>query len=230
MPAGQQQLHRNPAGMGTGINRSPRLYHGDVNPAPRVQPTVAPKVETTTTPEQRVLRPGAGRDRTGARDWRNRVGAGNDWRKRNNRGNDQAQNDNELRRRHGGDGHHNWHHDWDHNHHHRDWWRNHYDRFVLFGGGYYYWDAGFWYPAYGYDPYFSTYVYDAPIYGSDSLSPAEVMSSVQTELARLGYYNGPIDGTYGPLTREALLQYQQSAGLEVTGLLDQPTLESLGLY
>src|SRR3954447_4778997 len=80
MPAGQQQLHRNPAGMGTGINRSPRLYHGDVNPAPRVQPTVAPKVETTTTPEQRVLRPGAGRDRTGARDWRNRVGAGNDWR------------------------------------------------------------------------------------------------------------------------------------------------------
>ena len=41
-----------------------------------------------------------------------------------------------------------------HTHHDRHWWRSHYNTtFVLFGGGYYYWDAGYWYPAYGYNPY-----------------------------------------------------------------------------
>ena len=53
---------------------------------------------------------------------------------------------------------------WDRTHHDRAWWRSHYNRFAVFGGGYYYWNTGYWYPAYGYDPYFSTYSYDAPIY------------------------------------------------------------------
>ncbi|MBA2743539.1 MAG: peptidoglycan-binding protein, partial [Chthoniobacterales bacterium] len=123
-----------------------------------------------------------------------------------------------------------WHRDWDRTHHHRDWWRNHYTRFVLFCGGYYYWDAGFWFPAYGYDPYFSTYAYDAPIYGYNDLSPEQVMANVQAELSRLGYYQGAIDGAYGPQTREALLSYQQESGLPITGILDQATLESLGMY
>ncbi len=123
-----------------------------------------------------------------------------------------------------------WHHgDWDRHHHDRNWWRNHYTRFVIFGGGYYYWNSGFWYPAYGYDPYFSTYAYDAPIYGSNDLSPEQVMANVQTELARRGYYYGAIDGTYGPETREALLRYQQAYGLALTGMLDQATLESIGI-
>jgi hypothetical protein len=143
-------------------------------------------------------------------DWHNRTGSGNrDWRD------------------HGG-GHGGWHHDWDRHSHHCDWWRSRYSRFAFFGGGYYYWDAGFWYPAYGYDPSYTTYAYDAPIYGYNDQSPADVMVSVQQELARRGFYYGAIDGTYGPLTRSALLNYQQSVGLASTGVLDQPTLASLG--
>jgi len=101
---------------------------------------------------------------------------------------------------------------------------------VLFGGGYYYWNSGFWYPAYGYDPYFNSYAYDAPIYGYNDLPPEQVMANVQAELSRLGYYHGAIDGTYGPQTRAALLSYQQAYGLPVTGMLDQATVESLGMY
>lgn len=197
---------------------------------------------TATVPEQQ---PGVAaavpNDRNGARDWRsrgtdtignnwrNRTGnGGQDWRNRN--GNDQASNrDGTTNGNRDGHHHREWHHDWDRNHHDRGWWRNHYTRFALFGGGYYYWDAGFWYPAYGYDPFYSSYVYEAPIYGYNSLPPGEVMAAVQEELARRGYYYGAIDGTYGPLTREALLRYQQSVGLANTGLLDQPTLESLGI-
>ena len=39
--------------------------------------------------------------------------------------------------------------------HNRNWWvaRYPHSRFVLFGGGYYYWWNGYWYPAYGYSPY-----------------------------------------------------------------------------
>ena len=70
------------------------------------------------------------------------------------------------------------------------WWRSNYSRFALFGGGYYYWDSGYWYPAYGYDPYFSTYVYDAPIYGYNDLEPGQVIASVQAELQRRGYDPG----------------------------------------
>ena len=54
--------------------------------------------------------------------------------------------------------------------HNRDWWRRNYNRFALCGGGYYYWNSGWWYPAYGYDPYFSTYAYDAPIYSYNGLA------------------------------------------------------------
>ena len=123
----------------------------------------------------------------------------------------------------------NHHGNWDRNHHHRDWWRSRYNRFALFGGGYYYWNSGYWYPAYGYDPYFSTYSYDAPIYGYNDLDPGQVVASVQTELQNRGYNPGAVDGTYGPATRRALLDYQRDSGLPVTGEIDSDTLGSLGL-
>ena len=132
-----------------------------------------------------------------------------------------------------GNGNGNWagnhHGNWDRNQHHRDWWRSRYNRFALFGGGYYYWNSGYWYPAYGYDPYFSTYSYDAPIYSYNDLDPGQVVASVQTELQRLGYNPGAVDGTYGPATRRALLDYQRDTGLPVTCEIDSNTLGSLGL-
>jgi len=118
---------------------------------------------------------------------------------------------------------------WHRRHQSRDWWRSHYTRFALFGGGYYYWNSGYWYPAYGYDPYFSTYSYDAPIYGYNNLDPGQVIASVQAELQRRGYSPGGVDGTYGPMTRRALLNYQEDNGLPVSGEIDESTLSSLGL-
>src|SRR5205823_3552310 len=50
-------------------------------------------------------------------------------------------------------------------HHNRDWWRRNNYRLVRYGGGYWYWNSGWWYPAYGYDPYYSHYVYNGPIFG-----------------------------------------------------------------
>ncbi len=121
------------------------------------------------------------------------------------------------------------HRHWDRRHRNRSWWRNNYNRFALFGGGYYYWNSGYWYPAYGYDPYFSTYTYNAPLYAYDGLEPAAVVGNVQAELERRGYNPGPVDGDFGPATREALLEYQQDNNLPATGEIDEATLESLGL-
>lgn len=112
----------------------------------------------------------------------------------------------------------------------RAWYRNNYKRFAIFAGGYYYWDRGYWYPAYGYDPVYSTYRYDEPIYGYNGLDPRQVIVNVQVELKRRGYYrNGAIDGLLGPMTRRALARYQRDRGLYVTRSIDGPTLAALGL-
>jgi hypothetical protein len=118
-----------------------------------------------------------------------------------------------------------------HEHHDRNWWRSNYSntRFVLFGGGYYFWNSGYWYPAYGYDPVYSRYTYDEPIYGYNNYAPGQVIANVQRQLRREGYYYGGIDGLIGPRTREALARYQADNGLYVTRAIDEPTLEALGL-
>jgi hypothetical protein len=113
--------------------------------------------------------------------------------------------------------------------HDRGWYSSRYDRVVVVGGGYYYWDAGYWYPAWGYDPAFSFYVYDGPIYSYNNLPPDQVTMNVQSALQDEGYYTGDIDGQVGPKTREALGAYQTDHNLEVTSAVDQPTVESLGL-
>jgi peptidoglycan hydrolase-like protein with peptidoglycan-binding domain len=46
---------------------------------------------------------------------------------------------------------------------------------------------------------------------------------LQTDLATAGYYNGAIDGIYGPLTLAGVEQLQKDSGLPVTGLVDQAT-------
>src|SRR5204863_5497626 len=115
--------------------------------------------------------------------------------------------------------------------HDRVWWVNRFPstRFVLFGGGYYYWWGGYWYPAPGYDPYYSTYIYNEPIYGYNNLAPGQVIENVQVALRDQGYYRGSVDGLIGPQTRGALAGYQRDHGLVVTSAIDQPTLVTLGL-
>lgn len=114
--------------------------------------------------------------------------------------------------------------------HDRNWWHGHFNTtFVLFGGGYYYWWDGYWFPAYGYSPYYNDYSYGEPIYGYDNLDPGQVIENVQIALRDQGYYSGAIDGLVGPQTRAALAAYQQDHGLVVTEAVDEPTLVTLGL-
>jgi hypothetical protein len=112
--------------------------------------------------------------------------------------------------------------------HDRIWWRSHYNRVVFVYGGWYYWNAGWWYPAWGYDPG-SYYPWDGPIYAYNGLPPDQVVANVQAALQADGYYQGEVDGLLGPLTREAIADYQRDHGLYMTSAIDRPTLESLGM-
>jgi Putative peptidoglycan binding domain len=114
-------------------------------------------------------------------------------------------------------------------HHDRNWWRNHHTRICFYGGGYWFWNAGWWFPAWGYSPFYNNYIYDGPIFGYGELSPGDVTAQVQEALAQQGYYYGPIDGVLGPETRDAILRFQADHGLATTAAIDEATLDTLGL-
>jgi len=116
-----------------------------------------------------------------------------------------------------------------HERHNRAWWKQHFTVIVLVGGGYYYWDAGYWFPAWGYDPVYEYYDYDGPIYTYGNLLPDQVIVNVQRALQEQGYYAGGATGSLSAATRQAIANYQQDAGLLVTGVVDAPTVEALGL-
>jgi putative peptidoglycan binding protein len=141
----------------------------------------------------------------------------------------------------------NWHHDWDKHHAHFDhghifvftdgfWWG-------LYPWDYYPYDAYGSYPSdyygypYGYDdnPYSSSDSYTQNPYGyyNGYNAPTEsgnaVVSSVQSQLAKLGYYRGAVDGVAGDETEAAIARYQEDNDLSVTGTLTAATLQSLGL-
>ena len=179
-----------------------------------VEPTTAPPVNLSgttgaATPPTTDSHEGHRHDRDGRRNWRERH---REWHERHA---GDPNFDEKHRRYH-------------RRHYNREWWRRNYNRFVLFGGGYYYWDRGYWYPAYGYDPYYTTYTYDAPLYGYNGLPPGQVISMVQARLQERGYYRSAVDGTFGPMTRQALMNYQADHGLPMTGEIDEETLNSLG--
>ena len=119
----------------------------------------------------------------------------------------------------------NW-HEW----HNRDWWRHHCNNIVFVTGGYYFLDASYWYPAYGYDPSNSYYDYDGPIYTYGNLLPDQVIANVQGALQDAGYFFGAVTGSLSVETRAALANFQRDYGLIVTGAIDEPTVEALGLY
>jgi hypothetical protein len=137
-----------------------------------------------------------------------------------------------------------WQRNWDRNCDH--WWRGHRCRFVnntwiIFDLGFTPWYgypydyyASSYYP-YGYDAgYYDSGYYDSGYYGqgdyySSDQYDASTIAAAQEQLARLGYYRGPIDGVLGRGTRRALIRYQSDNGLRVTGYLTSDTLELLGL-
>ncbi len=214
------------------VNQTPRVHPfvnrdtvraNRFNTNPQLMPPVRPNPSVVTTPQTTTTvqsdvdarnrfdrnrfdrnRPNFDRDDRGRTNtnWRNQI-SNNNWQ--------------DARRHHHRD------------HHHRDWWRSHFSRFALFGGGYYYWDNNYWYPAYGYDSSYNSYSYDEPIYGYQDRDPGQMIASVQTELQRLGYYQYAVDGLMGPATRAAIARFQRDNGLSITSAIDRPTLQSLGL-
>ena len=113
----------------------------------------------------------------------------------------------------------NWHNDWDRRHAHF----NHSRFFVFIDGfwcgldaGYFPWDYLPYYPNdyYPYDYYTDVdpYGYNGANYNVDQTDSAEVQA-VQMQLARLGYYNGSIDGVFGPSTRDAVAEFKSPISL-----------------
>jgi N-acetylmuramoyl-L-alanine amidase len=105
-------------------------------------------------------------------------------------------------------------------------WNHHHYRF--YGGDWVVIDPGYPYD-YGY-PYGSYYgdepaPYSAPAYDSS----ASLAMSVQDQLTRLGYSPGAIDGVIGPQTRDAIADFQSDHRLPVTGQIDTPLVQALGL-
>ena len=91
--------------------------------------------------------------------------------------------------------------------HDRNWWVSYYPSVTFVLGGWWYWNAGYWYPAWGYDPH-AWYSYDGPIYtGYADRTPDRIIEDVQLALQQQGYYAGAIDGRLGSQTRGALAAF-----------------------
>jgi murein L,D-transpeptidase YcbB/YkuD len=55
-----------------------------------------------------------------------------------------------------------------------------------------------------------------------------LITVVQRRLIQIGYDPGPVNGVNGPLTQEAIKNYQRDNGLIVDGIPGPQTLKSLG--
>lgn len=77
---------------------------------------------------------------------------------------------------------------------------------------------------YGGSPYGGSPYGRAPAQGRPRL-----VARVQMQLARAGYYHGPVDGELGGGTVEAIGRFQASRGIRPTGRLNARTLVALGV-
>ncbi|MCB9948050.1 MAG: peptidoglycan-binding protein [Rhodospirillaceae bacterium] len=55
----------------------------------------------------------------------------------------------------------------------------------------------------------------------------QLVLSIQTNLANLGFNPGPIDGVFGQRTQAAIIAFQRTYGYPVTGAADQVTMAQL---
>jgi hypothetical protein len=135
--------------------------------------------------------------------------------------------------------HHNasWHANWDRRrayYQNNRWYAFNGDEWIGLDQGYYPWD---YYPyySYDYDPYnyyvgnWTNDLSGDPTDDAYNATPDATVENIQAQLAQQGYYRGPVDGVFGPATRDAVAQYQTSKGLTVTGSLSPDTMQSFGL-
>ena len=98
----------------------------------------------------------------------------------------------------------------------------------FFGGPFGYGDSySYDYPYYGYNNYNDGDYYDGQYSPAEVTPSQETIVAVQKELAKLGYYHGPIDGLIGSQTGRAISWFQSVDKLSVTGRIDDPTLKAL---
>ncbi len=77
-----------------------------------------------------------------------------------------------------------------------------------------------------------SYQYQEPrarYYDQQNARNNSMEAAIQRALAGIGYYNGPIDGDLGPMSRRAIANYQADRGLRVTGYPNDSLLNSLRL-
>lgn len=106
---------------------------------------------------------------------------------------------------------------------------------MIIGPWFYPWGYGYYpYASYSYydDRYYDDRYYDDG-YASSEYPQSEYgdvdfnVSEIQSALARAGYYDGAIDGSVGPATRNALRRYQRDRRLSVTGRIDRSVIDAL---
>lgn len=57
--------------------------------------------------------------------------------------------------------------------------------------------------------------------------PGEIINDIQRELARRGYYEGVVDGLYGPRTDAAIRDFEQAAGLKASTEPNEALLQAI---
>jgi peptidoglycan hydrolase-like protein with peptidoglycan-binding domain len=58
-------------------------------------------------------------------------------------------------------------------------------------------------------------------------TPGEIITDIQRELARRGYYNGPVDGLYGQRTDGAIRDFERAAGLKLSAQPSEALLQAI---
>ena len=90
--------------------------------------------------------------------------------------------------------------------------------------GYSYYPSGYNGSSY----YGSNYPYSYNRYSYSGYN-GSIVVRVQQQLARRGYYAGPIDGIMGPRTRYAIRVYERRHGLPIDGIIDRRLLATMGI-
>lgn len=68
-----------------------------------------------------------------------------------------------------------------------------------------------------------SYIVSKPMAGDD-------VAQLQRRLGELGFYTGLVDGTFGPLTHNAVSEFQRDCGLSADGVVEAETLATLGRF
>ena len=75
------------------------------------------------------------------------------------------------------------------------------------------------------------YISETEVSETVTINPADMSKKeVQVALQNAGYYNGPIDGKFGKLTRKAITDFQRDKGLKVDGIAGSQTKTALARY